>query len=140
MRYKYCGRITASVILVSFLTAFPVYGEQPIVLPKNLTESGTRLFSEFEVDLLIDDLTGAAVEAIEQAAAEAAKAAAVAGVEREGTLVQERAAALREAKHWKAEYSTAKGRGVKNMVITGVVCLLGGLAIGIGGGLILGGR
>ena len=34
-----------------------------------------RLFSEFEVDLLIDDITTAAVDAIEQAAAEAAKAA-----------------------------------------------------------------
>jgi hypothetical protein len=99
-----------------------------------------RLFSESEVDLLIDDLTGAAVEAIEQAAAEAAKAAAVAGSEREGVLVQERAAALREAKYWKTESRAAKGRGVKNMVITGVVCLLGGLAIGIGGGLMLGGR
>lgn len=140
MRYKYCGRITALVILVSFLTGFPVFGEPSIVQPKNSTENGMRLFSEFEVDLLIDDITTAAVEAIEQAAAEAAKAAVIAGIEREGVLVQERAAAVREAIHWKTEYKTAKGRGIRNMVITGVVCLLGGLAIGISGGLLLGRR
>ncbi|GHV80636.1 hypothetical protein AGMMS49944_24270 [Spirochaetia bacterium] len=99
-----------------------------------------RLFSEFEVDLLIDDITTAAVEAIEQAAAEAAKAAAIAGIEREAVLLRDRAAAVREANHWKTEYKMVKGRGVRNMVITGVVCLLGGLAIGIGGGLILGRR
>jgi hypothetical protein len=112
MKYKYCGRITALVILMSFLMGFPVYGEQPITQPKNSTENVMRLYNEFEVDSLIDDLTGAAVEAIEQAAAEGAKAAAVAGIEREGTLVQERAAAVREAEHWKDEYRTAKGRGV----------------------------
>jgi hypothetical protein len=140
MKYKCCGRITTLVILVSFLTGFPVFGEPSIAPPKNSTESGMRLFSESEVDLRRDDITTAAVEAIEQAAAEAAKAAAIAGIEREGILVQERAAAVREANHWKTEFKTAKGRGVKNMVITGVVCLLGGLAIGIGGGLLLGGR
>jgi hypothetical protein len=50
------------------------------------------------VDTLIEDLTGAAHEAIEQAAAEAAKVAALASLEREAT-------AIREAQHLQRENS-----------------------------------
>jgi len=34
----------------------------------------------------------------------------------------------------------AKRVGIKNAIIAGAVCLLGGLAVGIGGTLIIGGR
>jgi hypothetical protein len=132
MNYKKCGRIIAIVILMSFLKP-PVYGEQPTAPPKDSTGSAMRQYSEFEVDTLIEDLTGAAMEAIEQAAAEAAKATTLAGIERE-------AAAIHEAQRWEREYRETKSRSIKIMVITGVVCLLGGLAIGAGGVLILGGR
>jgi hypothetical protein len=132
MKYRNCGRITAIVILWSFLT-IPAFGEPPITQPKNSTESGTRLYNEFEVDTLIEDLTTAAEEAIERAAGEAAKAAALASLERE-------AAAVREAQHWQVEYRNAKKAGVKTAVITGVICLLGGLAVGAGAVAIIGGR
>jgi hypothetical protein len=86
------------------------------------------------VDTLIEDLTGAAHEAIEQAAAEAAKAAVLASLERE-------AAAIREAQHLQGENSRLKQSRVKTAIITGVVCFFGGLAFGAGGVAILqGGR
>jgi hypothetical protein len=133
MKFRNCGRIIAIVILMSFLIT-PVYGEPPTAQPKNSTESGMRLYSEFEVDTLIEDLTVAAEEAIERAAAEAAKAAALAGIERE-------AAALREAQQWQRQYQDARSRGVRNAVIAGVICFFSGLVIGAGGVLIIqGGR
>jgi hypothetical protein len=39
--------------------------------PENSSESGTRLYSGSEIDRLIEDLTGAAHEAIERAASPA---------------------------------------------------------------------
>jgi anti-sigma factor RsiW len=73
--------------------------------------------------LLIDDLSEAAKAAIEKAAAETAKAAALASLERE-------AAAIREAQKWKGEAEAMKRAGIKNAVLTGVICFLGGLAVG----------
>jgi predicted amidohydrolase YtcJ len=108
--------------------------------PPNLNESGTRLYSDLEINELIDEVSQAALEAIEQAAGEAAKAAVLASIERE-------AAALREAQRWRLEAEIRQGTikaikkaGTKNAVITGLVCFLGGLAVGIGGTLIIGGR
>jgi hypothetical protein len=82
----------------------------------------------------------AALEAIEQAAGEAAKAAVLASLERE-------AAALREAQRWRIEaelkqqvINETKKAGTKNAVITGLICFLGGLAVGIGGTLAIGGK
>ncbi|GHV93060.1 hypothetical protein AGMMS50268_35630 [Spirochaetia bacterium] len=98
------------------------------------SKNAEHFYTELEVDTLIEDLTEAAEEAIERAAAEAAKAAALAGIERE-------AAALREAQRWERDYRDAKSRGVKNAVITGVICFFSGLVIGAGGVLIIqGGR
>ncbi|GHU68913.1 hypothetical protein FACS189450_00730 [Spirochaetia bacterium] len=97
-------------------------------------ESGTRQFSELEVDTLIEDLTQAAEEAIEKAAAEAAKAAALASLDAQ-------AKAWAEAQHWQGEYTEAKRRGFKNAVIAGVICFFSGLVIGAGSVLIIqGGR
>jgi anti-sigma factor RsiW len=91
------------------------------------------------VDILIDDISVAAYEAIEQAAAEAARAAALAALERE-------AAALREMQRWRIEaeirqqtITENKKAGVKNAIIAGAICLLGGIAVGIGGTLVIGG-
>jgi phage host-nuclease inhibitor protein Gam len=81
------------------------------------------------MDTLIEDLTTAAHEAIEQAAAEAAKAAALASLKRE-------AAVLAEAWKWEREYRETKRRGITAAVITGAVCFTGGLVTG----LIIGGK
>ena len=99
-----------------------------------------RLYSDFEIDLLIDDLSAAAKEAIEKVAAESAKAAALASVEREAALLQEKAAAMREVQRWRNEAETAKKDMKKIGFYTMVIGLIGGLALGVGGSLIIGGR
>ena len=103
----------------------------------NSEESGTRLYSESEVDQIIDELSTAAEEAIEQAAGEAAKAATLVSLERE-------AQALQEAQRWRVEAETnlqgiqaAKRAGRKNAVIAGLACFLGGLVVGVGGTLLM---
>jgi len=105
-----------------------------------LSASGTRLYSDLEVDQLIDEISQAALEAIEQAAGEAAKAAVLASLDRE-------AVALREAQRWRMEaeirketIKETKKAGTKNAVIAGLICFLGGLAVGIGGTIIIGGK
>jgi len=140
LRLKHCGKITAVVILLNFLMTFPLFAEQPMEPPQSSSVKGTRLYSDFEVDILIEDLSRAAFEAIEKAAGEAAKAAVLAVVERE-------AAAIHEAQYWKLEtekqketVKDIKKAGTKNAVITGLACLLGGLAVGVGGTLIIGGN
>jgi hypothetical protein len=82
------------------------------------------------VDTLIEDLTGAAHEAVEMAAAEAAKAAALASLDRE-------MAAMAEAQRLQGENSRLKQSRVTTAIVTGVVCFFGGLAFGAGGIAIL---
>jgi hypothetical protein len=83
---------------------------------------------------MIEELTEAAEEAIETAAAEAAKAAVMASLERE-------AAAIREAKQWRGEYTALKSKSAKTAILTGVICFLSGFALGAGSVLIIqGGR
>jgi hypothetical protein len=132
MNYGLCRRILTTVLLMSFWK-IPVFGEPQTAQTQNSEESGTKQYSELEVDTLIEDLTGAAHEAIEQAAAEAARAAALASLERE-------AAVIREAQRLQGENSRLKQSRVKTAVITGVICFLGGLAIGAGTTAILTGR
>ena len=129
MKYRLCKRILAIVLLMSFWK-IPVYGEPQTTPPENFSENETRRYSDFEIDLLIDDLSEAAHEAIEQAAAEAARAAALAALERE-------AAAIREAQRLEGENSRLKKSRVKTAIVTGVVCFFSGLAIGAGGIAIL---
>jgi cob(I)alamin adenosyltransferase len=81
--------------------------------------------------LLIEELSEAALEAIEQAAGEAAKAATLSGIERE-------AAALHEAQNWRKqaeinvlEIAKAKKAGRKNAVIAVLIGIAGGIAIGV---------
>jgi hypothetical protein len=132
MRYRGCGKILAIVLLASFWRS-PAYGGPPTAPPPSSSESGTRRFSEYEVDVLIEDLTMAAVEAIEQAAGEAAKAAALASLERE-------AAAVRKARRLQGENRRLQQSRVKTAIVTGVACFFGGLAIGAGATAILTGR
>ena len=129
MKYRVCRRTLTIVLLMSFLK-IPVYGEPPTTPPENSSESGMRQYSEYEVDTLIEDLTGAAYEAIEQAAAEAARAVALASLDRE-------MAAMAEARRLHSENSQLKKSRVKMAVVTGVVCFFGGLAVGAGGIAIL---
>jgi hypothetical protein len=124
MQYRGCRRIWAIVLLLSFWR-IPAYGEPRTTPPPTSSESGMKRYSEYEVDTLIEDLTEAAVVAIEQAAGEAAKAAALASLERE-------AAAVREARRLQGENSRLKHDRVKTAVVTGLVCFFGGIAIGAG--------
>ena len=94
-----------------------------------------RLYNDYDIDILIDDLTLAALEAIEQTAGEAAKAAALVMLERE-------AVALREAQKWKLEAEVnfhaigiTKKSGRKNTITAALIGVLGGLAVGVGGAL-----
>jgi predicted NodU family carbamoyl transferase len=87
-------------------------------------KSGKNFYSVEEVETLIDEFTQSAKEEIERAAAEAAKAAALASIERE-------AAAIAEARKWKGEYQEAKTDGIKNTLLAGALCLVGGVALGV---------
>ena len=96
-----------------------------------------KRYSDLEIDLLIDEISGIAVEAIERAAAEAAKAAFLASVERE-------AAALREAQRWKIEadlrrqaLAETKAAGRKNIVLAALIGIVSGLSIGVGGTILI---
>jgi translation initiation factor 2 alpha subunit (eIF-2alpha) len=106
-----------------------------------------RFWSDLEVDILIDEISGAAYEAIEQAAGEAARAAVLVLLEREAAALREAARQQAEAQRWRIEadlhlqaVTEAKKAGVKNTILAGAICLLGGLVIGVGGTLIIGGR
>jgi DNA-binding transcriptional MerR regulator len=147
LKLKLCGKFTAIVILLSLLTTSPVYAEPSITQPPNLTESGTRLYSDYEIELLIDALTEAAHEEIQKAAAEAAKEAVLSVIEREAIAMREATLQQAEALRWRLEserqmkaVKDAKRAGIKNAIIAGAACLLSGLAVGIGGTLIIGGR
>ncbi len=106
-----------------------------------------RLYSEYEIDLLIDALTEAAHEEIQKAAAEAAKEAVLSVIEREAAAMREATLQQAEALHWRLEaerqvklVKETKRTGIKNAIITGAACLLCGFAIGLGGTLFIGGR
>jgi ribosomal protein L19E len=95
---------------------------------------------------LIDALTEAAHEEIQKAAAEAAKEAVLSVIEREAVAMREATLQQAEALRWRLEaerqtklVKEAKRVGIKNAIIAGAACLLGGLAIGICGILYLGG-
>jgi len=96
-----------------------------------LNEGGTRLYSDLEVNELIDEISEAALEAIDKAAGEAAKAAVLSVMERE-------AIALKEAEKWRVqaelnamEVKEVKKAGVRNTVIASVISLLSGFITGI---------
>ena len=116
-------RITVIVIPLSLWT-FPVYGEQPIPPLMNSETTGTRFWTDLEIQQLVDEISEAAEAAIERAAAEAAMAASLAALERE-------AAALREAERWRLEAENARQGNWKNYLLAGALGFLGGLVTGI---------
>ena len=89
------------------------------------------------MELLIDEISQAAYEAIEQAASEAARSAILASLERETS-------AIREAQRWRLEaelrqqaITEAKKAGRKNTLLGVVIGILGGLAVGLGGTILM---
>ena len=97
-----------------------------------------KRYSDYEIDLLIEELTEAALEAIEQAASEAARAAILSMLDRE-------VAALREAERWRREadlnlqaLTEAKQTGRKNTLLGVLIGILSGIAVGVAGTLIIG--
>jgi hypothetical protein len=106
---------------MSFLTILPAFGGPPIPALSNSESTGTKFYNDSEVQEIVDELSEAAELAIEQAAA--AKAAAIASIQRE-------AEALAEAQRWHTEYGDVKKARVRTAVIAGVVCFLGGCAVG----------
>jgi hypothetical protein len=117
-----------------------VFGEQPTAHGTITTEGSTKFYSDTEVSNLIEELSEAAEAAIERAAGEAARAAAIASLEREALAIREAAHLRAEAIRWQGEYRDAKKAGIKTTVITGVICFFGGLALGAGTVAIIGGR
>ena len=112
-----------------------------------MSVDGTRRYGDLELITLIDEISEAALAAIEQAAAEAAKAATLAAIEREAAVIREAAYQQTEALRWRQEADvqsrtvvTTKQAGVRNAILTGVICFLGGFAIGISSTLIIGSR
>ena len=123
LKFGNCRRIIAIGLLMSCLK-FPMSAEPLTELPQSLSENETKFYTDLEVELLIDELTVIALEAIEQAAGEAARAAFLQSLERE-------AEAIREAQLWRKEVEMLKIIGIRNAFITGIICFVGGLVIGI---------
>jgi acyl-CoA reductase-like NAD-dependent aldehyde dehydrogenase len=99
-----------------------------------------RLFTDLEIDLLIDEISEAALEAIKQAAGEAAKAAVLSMVEREAILLRETQRLRNETEALAQEVTDTRRSGRKNTVLGVLFGILGGLAVGVCGTLIIGGR
>jgi len=89
------------------------------------------------VDLLIDDLTVIALEAIEQAAGEAARAAFLQSLEREAEAMREAARQQAENLRLRSEAEILRRAGIKNNILIGVLCFIGGLAIGAVGTILI---
>ncbi|MDR1148968.1 MAG: ABC transporter permease [Spirochaetaceae bacterium] len=128
MNCEYYRNIIAIGTLTLFLTTFPVFAEPPMRESSEYETAGTRFYSESELRGLIDELAEAAVSEIETVAGEAAKAAAMAGLEKQ-------AAQLAEIVRLEKQNGELKKSGVKNLVIAGLSCFVAGAALS--GGLIL---
>jgi len=87
--------------------------------------------------LLIDDLTVIALEAIEQAAGEAARAAFLQSLEREAEAIREAARQQAEAQRLRSEAEILRRAGIRNNILIGVLCFIGGLAVGVVGTVLI---
>jgi len=130
LKSKNYRKIIALVLLMNFLI-FPMYAEPQTEQQTNLSESETRYYSDLEVELLIDDLTVIALEAIEQAAGEAARAAFLYNLEREAEAMREAACQQAEVLRLRNEAEILRRAGIKNNILIGVLCFIGGLAVGV---------
>ena len=82
------------------------------------------------MDSLIDSISEIAIEAIEQAAAEAARAAVLTALEREAALLREAERWRREADQSQLTLRQTQRNGWRNMLISGLSCLVGGFVLG----------
>ena len=105
-----------------------------------MTENSTRYYTNSEIDLLIGEISEAAHDAIEKAAGEAARAAFLESVEREAMSLREAAYQQAEALRWKMEADVSKKEtkaaiktGRKNTIIGAAIGVFSGLALGMGG-------
>jgi len=96
-----------------------------------------RYYTDLEIDLLIDDLTAAALEAIEQAAGEAARAAFLQSLEREAEAMREAARQQAENLRLRSEAEILRKAGIRNNILIGVICFIGGLAVGVTGTILI---
>ena len=142
---RHCARIMLAVILMNLLIPFPVFAELPMAQSPILNEEETRFYSDSEPELLIEELTEAAKEAIEKAAAESAKAATLAGLEREAAILREVTVHQADVQYWRGQAEVnykaigeATKTGRKNAVLAGALCLIGGLFVGVSGTLLIG--
>ena len=78
------------------------------------------------------------MEAIKQAAAEAARAAHLSMLEREAAALREATQKQAEALRWRLEaeghlqmIAKTKRTAIKNAIITGAACLFGGVVVGL---------
>ena len=129
-------KIIAIGLLMSFLK-FPMFAEPLTELPQSLNENEMRYYTDLEIDLLIDDLTAAALEAIEQAAGEAARAAFLQSLEREAEAMREAARQQAENLRLRSEAEILRKAGIRNNILIGVICFIGGLAVGVTGTILI---
>ncbi|GHU82727.1 hypothetical protein FACS189468_7240 [Spirochaetia bacterium] len=100
-----------------------MYGTPPIQTSENSENGGTRFYSDSEVTALIEEISEAAESVIEKAAAEGAKAAALASLDRE-------AAALAEVQRYRREVEAIRKQGNRKALIAGVICFFAGALAG----------
>jgi hypothetical protein len=138
-KFENCGKMLLFLLLMNYLIC-QVFGEQPTEQPQSFYENETRLYNDYEIGQLIEELTEAALESIEQAASDAARAAILTSLERE-------TAAIREAKRWRIEAETlsqgimqTRRDGWKNTLLGVAIGILSGLALGVSGTLFIGGK
>ena len=129
LRLKRYRKILALVLLMTFWK-IPIYAEPLTELLTNSSESGMRYYSDSEVQTLIDDLTEAALQSIEQAAGEAARAAFLQSLERESEAMREASRQQAENQRLRNEAEILKQTGIRNNFIVGVICFISGLVVG----------
>ena len=124
-------RIISIVILLNFLIPFPMFAEPPTMPPTSSSVSETRLYTDSEIDLLIDELSEIALEVIEKAVGEAAKAAVLSMLEREAALLRENQRLWNEAEMQAQRNEQLRRSGIRNAVIAGLASFVGGLLVGL---------
>ena len=96
-----------------------------------MNESETRLYTDLEIDLLIDELSEIALEVIEKAVGEAAKAAVLSMLDREAALLRENQRLWNEAEIQAQRNDQLRRSGIKNAVIAGLASFVGGFVVGL---------
>ena len=120
LRLKSYEKILSIVMLLIFLIQSQGFAMPLTEQQQNLNEEETRFYTDLEIEILIDEISEAALEAIEQAAGEAARAAVLSMLERE-------AITLRENQRLRTEAEALR----RNRLLIGVLSFIGGLITGV---------